>query len=82
MRTVAKWFVGAGFAAAPGNFFFFGDFDKHGPHAGGAVGTITKRLGFGFTAAAPNVTAWFDSHDKRMVVMAHRFELVVSAAIV
>src|SRR5207248_11444117 len=52
MRPIAKWFAGAGFAAAPCNFFFFGNFYKHRPHACRAMRTVTKGLFFRFTTGA------------------------------
>ncbi len=74
MRPVAEWFAGACLAAAPGHLLFFGNFHKHRPHACGAVGSVAKRLFFGLAAAAPDITARFDLHDKRMVVFAHQFK--------
>jgi hypothetical protein len=32
-------------------------------------------LFFGLTAAAPNITAWFDGHDKRMIVILAHWDL-------
>jgi hypothetical protein len=74
MRPVAEWFICAGLAPAPGNILFFGDFYNHWPHTGSLVGTIAKRLLLGLTAAAPGVKAGFGVHDKRMVVIAHRYK--------
>jgi len=71
MRPVAERLVGAGFATAPGNFFFFGDFHEQRPHTGGPMRAIAKWLAFRLAAAAPYITPGFDVHDKRMVVFAH-----------
>ena len=73
MRPVAEWFAGAGLATAPCNLFFFGDFYKHRPHTRGPVGTIAKWLLLGPAAAAPDISARFDVHDKRMIIFVHWF---------
>ena len=76
MRPVAEWLSGTDLAAAPGNLPFFGNFHKQRPHARRPVGTVTKRLLLGKAAAAPDITARFDIHDKRMVVFAHQFKVL------
>ena len=71
MGPVAEWLAGAGLAAAPGDLLFFSNFHKHRPHSGRPVGTIAERLLLGQAAAAPDITARFDIHDKRVVMIVH-----------
>lgn len=71
MRSVTEWFRGADLATTPDNFLFFLDLNKDRPHAGGAMGTVAKRLFLRLAAAAPYITSRLDNHFKRMVVSAH-----------
>ena len=66
--AVAEGFGVGGFAGAPGDGFFFFDFNKHGPHAGGAVGAVAKGLLLRLAARTPDIAPGFDRHDTRCVI--------------
>ncbi|KIC46893.1 hypothetical protein RA28_03940 [Ruegeria sp. ANG-S4] len=64
VATVAEWRISAVFAATKEDFLGGVSCVFHGLKPGVFVGTVAKRLSFGFSARTPEIGLTFDNFDR------------------